>query len=177
MVFKPIMYLPQSVATGSPARLILKIKSVAVLFTSKRAVESHRVPLAAPPCADAVALYCMENMPPLVGTIPAGGRALYRFDPPYRASISLTLDARAIASPRTLGLRILGRDPDSGRCALGAPLVTASTPTANLQVPTPGPTTPPLVVPGHAPVFIELTATGATTGTGFELYLGCANPP
>jgi hypothetical protein len=161
-----------AVGGAGPAR-VWAVGDAGVILRQRDALP----PLAAPPCADAVALYCMENMPPLVGTIPAGGRALYRFDPPYRASISLTLDARAIASPRTLGLRILGRDPDSGRCALGAPLVTASTPTANLQVPTPGPTTPPLVVPGHAPVFIELTATGATTGTGFELYLGCANPP
>ena len=161
-----------AVGGAGPAR-VWAVGDAGVILRQRDALP----PLAAPPCADAVALYCMENMPPLVGTIPAGGRALYRFDPPYRASISLTLDARAIATPRTLGLRILGRDPGSGRCDLANPQITASTPTANLQVPTPSPTTPPLVVAGHAPVFIELTAAGATTGTGYELYLGCGNPP
>ena len=134
-------------------------------------------PLAAPPCADAVPLYCADVATVMVGTIPAGGRALYRFDPPYRASVGFQLSARAIATPRTLGLRILGRDADSGRCDPTAAQLTATTPDAVLQVPTPSPTTPPLVLPGHAPVFVELTAAGASGATGFELVLSCGNPP
>jgi len=107
-------------------------------------------PAAPPPCVDAIPLYCSGVTRPLFGTVPLGGRAVYRFETPYDATVTATtLAATGVTATITAAAS------DDG-CAL----TSAGVPSGS-------------TLSGHRTYYLALTAPTATTATGYQLTFGC----
>ena len=121
-------------------------------------------PHAAPPCDDAIPLYCSGVGRPLYGTLPVGGRARYRLDPPFESLLDLSLSTTS-GSTATLSAAVRPAD-SNGTCDL------VSTP-FSLAVVGNALSVADHLITGHEPIYLELTATGATGPLGYQLDVNC----
>lgn len=108
-------------------------------------------PAAPPPCADAIPLYCSGLSRPLFGTVPLGGRAVYRFETPFAATVTAT----ALAATGVTAAITAAASDDT------CDLATASVPSGSM-------------LSGHRTYYLTLTAPAATAATGYQLTFGCA---
>ena len=107
-------------------------------------------PVAAPPCADAIPLYCSGVARPLFGTVPLGGRAVYRFETPYEATVTATtLAATGVTATITAAA-------SDDTCDLATSGVGSGS-----------------ILSGHRTYYLALTAPAATAAVGYQLGFTC----
>lgn len=107
-------------------------------------------PVASPPCADAIPLYCSGIGHALYGTVPAGGRVVYRFQTPFEATVEATVSSGVTAAVYPAAA--------DGSCAVTGAAVTL-----------------PAVLAGHASY--DLVLTGPAAATGYQLDFTCTATP
>ena len=130
------------------------------LFRMNAALPPH----AAPPCDDAIPLYCSGLDRPLFGTLPVGGRARYRLEPPFEATLDLDLWTAA-GGTATLSAALRPSDL-GGTCDLVSTPFSLGVVGDHLSIAN-------HLITGHEAIYIELTATGATGPLGYQLDVAC----